>query len=340
MPTRGELEIPEIAPVAAEIARPKWSVMIPTYNAAETIAETLRSVLAHGPAAENAQIAVVDNVSTDDTLAIVTEVCQTVGASDRVEVYQNESNLGMAGNWTACVCKARGELVHILHADDYVRPGFYDAVEAALAATPQADVCVVRTLVVDGCGEAERLSGRLGRTGDRLTIASIAYGNEFYCPAVVVRRSCYERIGGFTPSLRYVPDWEMWSRILASGSGVYVNETLVCYREAAGNLTNRYSRSADDLRELVAFGDILRERVPGFVPLRWRGVLKQHAVWAMANWERAGDAAAYEANRKFWRQFASTGEKLDIALAALKNFTRECERPLRNLARRIKPKRK
>lgn len=333
------LDIPEIAPVAAGVTRPRWSVMIPTFNAAATITETLQSVLAYAPGPEHAQLAVVDNVSTDDTLAIVADVARAAGACERVEVLQNETNLGMAGNWTACIRRARGELVHILHADDFVRPGFYDTVETAFAAAPQADICVARALVVDGRGETERLAGRLGRTGDTLTIATIAYGNEFYCPAVVVKRACYERIGGFTSSLRYVPDWEMWSRILASGSGVYLNEPLVCYREAAGNLTNRYSKTAEDLRELVTFGEILRQRVPGFAPLRWRGVLKQHAVWAMANWERAGDTAAYEANRKIWRQFASTGEKLDVALAAAKHFTRQCERPLRSLARRIKPKR-
>lgn len=339
MAERALLDIPEIAPVPAGLPRPTWSVMIPTLNAAATIAETLQSVLSHGPAAKRAQLAVVDNVSTDDTLAIVAEVARAAGASERVEIHRNQTNLGMAGNWTACIRKSLGELVHILHADDFVRPGFYDAVEAAFAAAPHADLCVVRALVVDGRGETERLAGRLGRTGDALSIASIAYSNEFYCPAVVVKRSCYERIGGFTPSLRYVPDWEMWSRILASGCGVYVNEALVCYREAAGNLTNRYSKTAEDLRELVTFGDLLRERVPGFVPLRWRGVLKQHAVWAMTNWERAGDAAAYEANRKFWRQFATAGEKLDVALAAAKTFGRQCERPLRNLARRITTKR-
>lgn len=339
MSDRLQLEIPEIAPVATDVQRTRWSVMIPTYNAAATIAETLESVLAHGPGADEAQVAVVDNVSTDGTLAIVADVARTAGASERVEIHQNETNLGMAGNWTACIRKARGELVHILHADDYVRPRFYEAVAAAFAGAPRAELCAVRALVVDGRGETERLAGRLGRTGDALTIASIAYGNEFYCPAVVVKRSCYERIGGFTSSLRYVPDWEMWSRILASGSGVYVNEPLVCYREAAGNLTNRYSKTAEDLRDLVTFGDVLRSRVPGFVPLRWQGVLKQHAVWAMANWERAGDVAAYEANRKLWRRFASTGEKLDVALTAAKDLTRRCERPLRNLARRFKPKR-
>ncbi len=328
--TDEELQIPPIAPVAEGVPRPRWSVMIPTYNAAATIAETLQSVLDHGPEKSEVQIAVVDNASTDATLEIIKAL------SREVEVHRQPRNLGLVANWNACIERSRGELVHILHADDYVRPGFYSAVDAALADAPNADLSLVRALVVDGEGEPERLAGRLGSTGDELNAASLAYCNEFYCPGVVVRRACYERVGGFSPALAYVPDWEMWLRILAEGSGVYVNEPLVCYRETLGNVTNRFSKTAADLEELIRFGDVVQRRVPGFVPVRWRRFLKQHAVWAMTNWERAGDAPAYEANRAHWRRLASTGEKLDVALAAAKSFGRKCERQLRELIRPIK----
>ncbi len=82
----------------------------------------------------------------------------------------------------------------------------------------------------------------------------------------------------------------------------------------------------------------MRRRVPGFVPARWRKFLKQHAVWAMTNWERAGDAAAYEANRAFWKKFATPGEKLDVALTHVKAFGKACERPLRSATRRLRGK--
>lgn len=336
--TDEQLQIPTIEPVPPGVARPRWSVMIPAFNGAATIAKTLTSVLEHGPVESDTQVAVVDNVSTDATLAVVDEVLSANGARGRVEVIRNATNLGMTGNWTECIRRARGEFVHILHADDFVRPGFYTAVEAAFAARPEADLCLVRALVVDANGEMERLAGRKGRTGDVLAANALAYGNEFYTPGVVVRRACYERIGGFSSSLVYVPDWEMWLRILAQGCGVYVNEPLVHYREAAGNLTNRFSKTAEDIRELEKFGAVLARRVPGFVPMRWRGFLKQHTVWAMANWERAGDETAYEANRAYWRKYASAGEKLDVALTAAKRFGKDCERPLRKLGRRIRGK--
>jgi hypothetical protein len=331
--TDDDLKIPPIEPVAEGVPRSRWSVMIPTYNAAATIAQTLESVLALGPTAGDAQIAVVDNASTDATLDIVRQLAPE--AEGRIEVHRQPRNLGLIANWNACIQLSRGELLHILHADDYVRPGFYQAVAAAFAGAPNADLCLVRSVVVDDNGEPERLATRLGRTGTLLRSYSLAYGNEFFCPGVVVPRACYERVGGFSPALNFVPDWEMWLRILASGSGVYVNEPLACYRNAAGSVTSHYSMTAGYQRELACLGEVLHRRVPGFVPASWNRFLKQHAAWAMAKWKLAGDEAAYRASRKVWRAYASPGEKLDAALAAATAFGIQCERPLRHAMRRI-----
>jgi glycosyltransferase involved in cell wall biosynthesis len=330
-----ELRIPSIAPVAEGVPRPRWSVMIPAYNAASTIAETVASVLAAGAPAARMQIAVVDNASTDETLRVVEEAAAAHAARDRVEIHRNASNLGMVGNWNACLRLARGELIHLLHADDLVRPGFYAAVEAVLHQHPEADICVARVLVVDATGQLERMTGRLARSRE-LTASDLAYENEFYPPGIVARRAGYERVGGFSPVLAYVPDWEMWLRLLAGRKGVFINEPLACYRETPGNVSSQASRAATDLPELLQFGDLLAERVPGFSRRHWREMVKRHANWGMKKWQFAGDEAAYRAHRAFWQRLASPGEKLDAALAAAKAYGRQCERTLRAAVRRLR----
>jgi glycosyltransferase involved in cell wall biosynthesis len=310
--------------------------MIPAYNGAATIAATLTSVLAQAHAEGAMQIAVIDNCSTDDTVAVVESIAPSQSGG-RVEVIRNPTNIGLVGNWNACIEHARGELVLILHADDYLAPGYFTAVEAAFAQRPDADLCLVRALIVDAFDEPERLARRLGSTGEELSVWALAYGNEFYPPGVVVKRSAYERLGGFSRGLLYVADWEMWLRILASGKAVYLNEPLACYREAAGNATNRLSRTADDLRELVRFGEVVRRRIPGFERQPWREYLKNHAAWAVKNWTRAGDADATRANLEFWRKFATPGEKLDVLLTAAKARGVAAERRIR---RALKPSKK
>jgi glycosyltransferase involved in cell wall biosynthesis len=204
--TDDELEIPPIAPVAEGVLRPRWSVMIPAYNSERTIAETLHSVLSQAQAEEEMQIAVVDNVSTDKTLAVVEQTVAAHSSRRRIEIHQNPRNLGMVGNFNACLRLARGELIHLLHADDFIRPGFYAAVEARMRQCPQAEFCAARVFAVDAQGELEYITNRLARAGE-LTAFDVAYENQLYPPGVVVRRAGYERVGGYSNVISYLPDW-------------------------------------------------------------------------------------------------------------------------------------
>ena len=72
---------PAIPPVPAGVARPLWSVMIPTYDCAHHLRETLVRVLAQDPGPDAMQIEVVDDHSTRDAPEdVVREVGETVGA--------------------------------------------------------------------------------------------------------------------------------------------------------------------------------------------------------------------------------------------------------------------
>ncbi|RVC64830.1 glycosyltransferase family 2 protein [Mesorhizobium sp. M4B.F.Ca.ET.088.02.2.1] len=108
-----------ISPVPWEAARPKWSVMIPAYNCARFLATTLESVLAQDPGPAQMQIEVVDDCSSDDPQRVLKEI-----GGNRVGFFHQPQNLGHIGNFHTCLDRARGELVHLLHGDDAVRPGF------------------------------------------------------------------------------------------------------------------------------------------------------------------------------------------------------------------------
>jgi glycosyltransferase involved in cell wall biosynthesis len=337
-----ELEIPAIPPIAEGVPRPRWSVMIPTYNAALTIAETLESVLAQAPTQDQMHIAVVDNISTDDTLAVVEKTIAAQRLCGRVEIRQNPSNLGMVGNFNACLRLARGELVHLLHADDFVQPGFYAAVEAHMQQHPAAEICATRVLTIDASGELEYITNRLARNGE-LTVFDVAYENHVYPPGVVVRRAGYERVGGYSNVISYLPDWEMWTRLLEHRPGVFINEPLAYYRQTPGNATDYFSRTATDLRHMMQFGHVLARRVPGFSRDHWRKCIRRHAEWGMNKWRNAGDEAAFRANQEVWRQLASPSKKLRYwlkaaiplrpKLSAAKELGKKLERSIRRTLR-------
>lgn len=89
----------------------KVSICIPVYNAADTIKQTIQSVL--GQTFQDFELVIVDNVSTDDTLNIVGSI-----KDSRVKVFTNQKNLGCGGNLEECKKKATGDICIYVAADD------------------------------------------------------------------------------------------------------------------------------------------------------------------------------------------------------------------------------
>src|ERR1700740_632053 len=111
---------PRFAPVPSAVKRPLWSVMIPTFNCAKYLRETLASVLAQDPGPEQMQIEVVDDCSDkDDPAGGVKELGRC-----RVLFHRKSVNEGAIQNFNTCLERSRGHLIHVLHGDDLVEPGF------------------------------------------------------------------------------------------------------------------------------------------------------------------------------------------------------------------------
>ena len=89
------------------------TVLIPTYNNADTIEATIKSVLRQ--TYENFNIVVVDDCSTDSTVDVINWMCD-----ERVRVFVNPVNLGCGRNLTKCVSMAETDVVYFLCGDDII----------------------------------------------------------------------------------------------------------------------------------------------------------------------------------------------------------------------------
>lgn len=243
-----------VAPVSGQ--RPRVSVMIPAYRPGPYLKATLQSILAQdlGPAAM--QIAVIDDASPDvDLRSLLVD-----SHSGRIELHRNSNNLGLAGNWNRAIELARGEFVHLLHQDDLVLPGFYTRLLAGLGQSP-AGMAFCRHDFIDADGVRTRRSHReRWRAGLlRNWLTRIAEKQRIQCPAVLVRRSAYEALGGFRTDLAYALDWEMWVRIAARFPVWYEPRTLACYRRHGNSETSRLTAAG------IADTDVL-ETIETFAP--------------------------------------------------------------------------
>ena len=243
-----------IKPVDDTQPRPRWSVMIPTYNCAGYLRETLASVLAQDPGPALMQIEVVDDASTkDDPEAVVAELGQ-----GRVGFFRQPRNLGHTRNFNTCLQRARGELVHLLHGDDWVREGFYQAMQHAFDTRPEIGAAFCRHLIMDEDGHWMSISPLEQPVNGVLDnwLERIAVGQRLQTPSIVVRHAVYEQVGGFDSRMRrYGEDWEMWVRIAARYPVWYETEPLAIYRIHTGSLsgqTVRTGENAVDLRRAIA----------------------------------------------------------------------------------------
>jgi glycosyltransferase involved in cell wall biosynthesis len=238
-----------IPPMSANSQRPRWSVMIPTYNCAGYLRETLAGVLAQDPGEALMQIEVVDDCSTrDDPEAVVAQL-----GCGRVGFYRQPHNVGHVANFNTCLQRARGELVHLLHGDDGVRDGFYRTMQRAFDENPRIGNAFCRHIIMDEYGHWQTISPLERLESGPLSnwLEEIAVGQRLQAPSMVVRRDVYERLGGFDRRLHfYGEDWEMWVRIAAFYPVWYETMPLAVYRIHKVSLSGRSQRTGENMQDL------------------------------------------------------------------------------------------
>ncbi len=298
---------PRLDPVPGGIRRPLWSVMIPTYNCAKYLRQTLESVLAQDPGEDLMQIEVLDDCSTkDDPEAVVREV-----GKGRVAFYRKPENQGVVANFNSCIQRGRGQLVHILHGDDYVLPGFYDAINAAQTRYPELALFATRSFFIDEESHIIGVSPRvLALESPGRRIDDFFYETPFQCAGVVIRRSFYEQNGGFLPELPHAADAEMWTRALTASGGIVLPQVLAAYRMFAGNDTGRLTRTAENLRDRERLIEIFSARDSTFNRKSAMDQVLSLAFFQYKRFVSMGDDEAAQANLQFWWTRASAWSRL------------------------------
>ena len=251
---------PQVAPPRGMAPQPFWSVMIPVYNRTTYLERTLASVLSQDPGAGEMQIEVVDDASSEgDSERLVRQV-----GEGRVDFFRQPRRLGGIGNWNSCIQRSVGEWVHILHSDDVVFPGFYGDFKAALERREDVGAAFCRYATIDESGRWRGISELESPTRGILAgfIYKISVGQRIQCPSIVVRRSVYEKLGGFRKDLSYAADWEMWIRIAAHLPIWYEPATLAAWRIHSASWTALTVRSGQNIADMRRCVEISHSLLP------------------------------------------------------------------------------
>ena len=297
MTDTGTSSVPRIEPVPEGITRPTWSVMIPTYNSEKWLRQTLEGVISQDCGPERMQIEVVDNCSTEgDPEALVRTVC-----GNRVAFYRRPENEGPVANFNACIQRSHGRLIHILHSDDYVLPGFYAEIERLAELYTEVALLATRCFFVDEDGIITGVTTRIPELekGSR-SVDKLYYQTSMQFPGVVIRRKFYEAEGGYISSLVHTCDREMWARAVSLEGGVISTNVLACYRTSASNETAAVVRSGENVRDLLRLAEVFRKRYKGFSTGRARQIAAYLALAQARTFSAMNDRDSAQRNWQLW----------------------------------------
>lgn len=209
---------------------PRVSIVMPTYQRAHQIGDSIRTLLAQ-TYADFELLVRDDGDGRDGTAEAVDDAAQ---GDPRVRYHRNESPLRMPGNLNAGIRASRGELIAVCHDHDLYEPDFLQEMVAALDAQPGAHYvhCAIHEITQDG---------RLVRThvGDWNTLTP---GHEWLrfmlsslncpvCALTLVRRESHARHGLYDPRWGFISDVELWMRLASVGDVAYVRRPLIRVRQ-------------------------------------------------------------------------------------------------------------
>ena len=223
--------------------RPLVSIVTPTYNQAEYLAETIRSVLAQDY--PNIEYLVLDDGSTDGTPDVLRQF-------DGQVQWERHVNMGQSNTLNKGWTRSSGKYLAYLSSDDRLLPNAISTLVDAIESRDDVSVVYCDFDLIDK-------NGKYVKTVVTPDFDQSQLVEELNCqPGVgaLFRRTVFDQTGGWNPELRKIPDFEFWLRAARFGPFLRVPQTLGEYRvheESTAIKPLPYERSMEYVRAMHAY---------------------------------------------------------------------------------------
>ena len=296
---------------------PQVSIVITAYNLMAYLPETIANVLQQ--TFTDFEVIVVNDGSTDNTAQWVSQI-----EDSRMRLI-SQSNMGLSGACNTGVKNATGEYITFLDADDLWEPTKLAQQVEILDNYPEVSIVSTWVTYINETGES---TGRIVKpTAEGYIWQQMIEVNQIECGSVIMlRRSCFDRVGLFDTNLKsYVQDWDMWLRLALHYQFKLIPQPLVYYRQRPSSssrnlaamersfnlvLTKAYDAAPSELKPYV-------NRGYGFAYfcLAWKALQNQEPDYRRA--EEFHQVALTKHPARYWTK---ENLRLTVAIALMKWF--------------------
>ena len=242
------------------------SVILPTYNRAYCLADTLDSILSQGY--DPFEVIVLDDGSTDGTEALISS---RYGADARVR-YTRTPNGGVSAARNAAMALARGEILVFADSDDLWTPERLPLQMEAFTRFPDVDLVWSDVTAVNAAGvvlherytrvcypawkeapieqlfERSEPIGAGGRVYVGDIFVTMLKGTLINMPSVAVHSRVLTRVGQFDPTMATGEDYDFNLRVCQAAKVAFIDIPTVRYRTGAADQLTHESLHADQAR--------------------------------------------------------------------------------------------
>lgn len=209
--------------------KPKVSVIMPCFNHAQFVADSISSILKQSY--HDFELIVVDDGSKDESGQVIIEFAK---CDDRVVPILRSTNGGEAKSRNDAMRKAQGELISFCDSDDLWEPHKLDIQVKHLMRHTNIGFLHGDSILINEIGvpTGQQFSSLFPR-GCKLrgeAFFELCVSNHVNVPTVMIRCECVAAAGFFEEEFTYLTDWVYWTKVARRARFDYIATPLAKYR--------------------------------------------------------------------------------------------------------------
>lgn len=211
----------------------KVSIVLPVYNGAAYLSESIESVIAQTYA--NWELIIVNDCSTDDSLAIASKYASQ---DNRIKVFTNPQNLKLPKTLNAGFERASGVYYTWTSDDNRFKPDALRVMVECLEKNPNAVMVYANFSCIDSIGKVV--------SSDHVFDLRYIFTRNVIGACFLYTADAARQVGIYDANLFLAEDYDYWIRLYKTGDILFIEDNLYYYRKHEKSLTETKKKFIDE----------------------------------------------------------------------------------------------